>query len=96
MLAMDSPVALSGPVEPAGLVGIITQEKCQTQTLLACTWGAVDPGVWALVDSGRAFVGPWWEGHQGTPPLGGVDPGWGCCIIDWGGQLTRTKLPCLG
>lgn len=51
ILAMENPVALSRPMESTGLVGIVSHEKCQTQTLLSCTWGATDPGVQALVDS---------------------------------------------
>lgn len=39
MPAIKNPVAVSGPMEPTGLVGIITHEKCQTQTLLSCTQG---------------------------------------------------------
>lgn len=50
MPAIENCVALSGPVGPTRLVGIITHKKCQTQTLLSCTQSTTDPGVQALVD----------------------------------------------
>lgn len=55
MPAIENCVALSGPVGPTRLVGVITHKKCQTQTLLSCTWRATDPGVQALVDLIRAL-----------------------------------------
>lgn len=51
MPALENAVALSGPMEHTGLVGIVTHEKFQIQTLLSCTWGTTDPGAQVLVGS---------------------------------------------